>query len=235
MSIQPVMKDTSLNDGRKICCFSVENGSVGKADVDVKEYKERPNVFRTEIYNSNKHLLGYDFFDMPQNKPMFNYDITVFPAFRGKGLGELLRLTSIAHMVENNAEQMNLYSKASAIYFHAKYGFEPNIKEFEQRHSSLVGIMSNTLPECDIYVKEADKIMKASKDPFSLSFKENQKYTSQTNELLKDFIKKVLAIGGQDKSEFACGFSMKLMRDTIFERAEFFNSLFKKHGIKFKI
>lgn len=235
MSVQPVMHNISTNDGRKRCSFSVENERVGLVDVQVKEYNLEQDRFRTEIFDSKKQLLGYDFFDMPKADSMFEYDITVLPEHRGKGLGELMRLTSIAQMLENNVDEMDLYSKSTAIYFHAKHGFEPNIRSFDQRRSSLEAVVANKMVEGDVFVPKAEKILKAVESPLSLTFEENQKYTMQTNELVKDFIKKVLAMGGQEDAKFSFGFNMKLMRDTIFERAEFFNLLFKKHGIKFKV
>ena len=235
MSIQPIMRDISINDGRKVCSFQVQNERVGQVDVNVVERNLEQDRFRTEIFDLNKQLLGYDLFDMPKADMMFEYDITVLPAHRGKGLGELMRLTSVAHMVENNVDEMDLYSKPTAIYFHAKHGFEPNIKSFDQRKSSLEAVVANTLPNGDVFMPKAEKILKATDRPLTLTFEENQKYTLQTNELVKDFIKRVLATGAQDDAKFSFGFNMKLMRDTIFERAEFFNQLFKKHGIKFKI
>lgn len=235
MSVQPVMHNISTNDGRKRCSFSVENERFGLVDVQVKEYNLAQDRFRTEIYDSERQLLGYDVFDMPKSDSMFEYDIKVLPEYRGKGLGELMRLTSIAQMLENNVDEMDLYSKSTAIYFHAKHGFEPNIKSFDQRRSSLESVVANTLPDGDVFIPNAEKILKATDNPLRLTFEENQKFTHQTNELVKEFIKKVLAMGRQDDAKFASGFNMKLMRDTIFERAEFFNSLFKKHGIKFKV
>ena len=235
MSVKPVMHNISTNDGRKRCSFSVENARVGIVDVQMKEYNLEQDRFRTEIFDSNKQLLGYDLFDMPKADSMFEYDITVLPEHRGKGLGELMRLTSIVQMVENDVDELDLYSKGSAVYFHAKHGFEPNIRSFDQRKYSLESLLENTLPDGDVFVAKAEKILDCIDAPLSLSYEENRKYTLQTNELVKDFIKKVLSIGGQNDAKFSIGFNMKLMRDTIFERAEFFNSLFKKHGIKFKV
>ena len=235
MSVQPVMQNVSINDGRKRCSFSVENERVGRVDVNVREYNLEQDRFRTEVFDSNKQLLGYDVFDMPKADSMFEYEIKVFPPYRGNGLGELMRLTSVAQMVENNVDEMNLFSKPTAIYFHAKHGFEPNIKSFDQRRSSLEAVVANKMVEGDVFVPKAEKILKAVESPLSLTFEENQKYTMQTNELVKDFIKKVLATGAQNDAKFSFGFNMKLMRDTIFERAEFFNQLFEKRGIKFKI
>lgn len=235
MSVQPVMQNISTNDGRKVCSFQVQNDKVGFVDVEVNERNLAQDRFRTEIYDSSRQLLGYDVFDMPKGDSMFDYDITVHPPHRGKELGELMRLTSVMQMVENDVDEINLYSKGSAVYFHAKYGFMPNIKSFDQRRSSLEAVVANTLPDGDIFIPKAEKILKATDNPLRLSFEENQKFTRQTNELVKDFIKKVLAVGGQEDAKFISGFNMKLMRDTIFERAEFFSSLFKKHGIRFKI
>jgi len=235
MSIQPFMQSISTNDGRKRCSFSVVNENLGQLDVSVREYNLDQNRFKTEVFDSEKHLLGYDCFDMPVAKPMFDYDITTYPAYRGNGLGEVMRLTSIAQMVENNVDEIDLHSKPTAIYFHAKYGFEPNIKMFSQRMSSLESITNNGLEDGDVFARGANNIIEQISSVTDCTFQQNREFTMKTNELLKAFIKKVLAVGGQDKASFSYGIDMKLTRETVFEKAEFLNGLFKKHGIMFKI
>ena len=235
MNIQSTMQNPYINDERKAYSFSVENEQTGRIDINIKKYDVGLNGFKTEIFDSNNKLLGYDLFDMSKDDSIFEYDITVLPEHRGKGLGELMHLTLFSQMIENNVNKIDLHSKPTAIYFHAKHGFEPNIKSFDQRQSSLETIAKNQLPNGDVFISKAEKILKEIGKPLSLTFEDNQKYTLQTNALIKEFIAKVLSIDAQDKVKFKSGIDMKLMKDTLLERAEYFNSLFKKQGLPFKI
>lgn len=235
MNIKPLMQNFYTKDDCKSCSFSVENEQAGHIDINIRKYNIGQNGFKTEIFDSNKQLLGYDLFDRSKADSIFEYDITVLPEYRGKGLGELMHLTLLAQMIENNVNKIDLHSKPTAIYFHAKHGFEPNIKTFDQRQASLETIAKNQLPNVEEFISKAKKILKEIEKPLTLTFEENQKYTLQTNELLKDFIKKVIALGAQDKVNFKLGIDMKLIKDTLLEGAEYFNSLFKKQGLKYRI
>ena len=181
MNIQQIVNDNSININNKSCSFSLENQKVGPVDVNIKKNNVGLNGFKTEIFDSNKQLLGYDLFDMPKDDFIFEYNITVLPKYRGNGLGELMHLILFSQMLENNVNEIDLHSKPTAIFFHAKHGFEPNIKAFDQRQSSLEAVATNQIPNGDIFISKAKDILKEIEKPLSLTFKENQKYTFETN------------------------------------------------------
>ena len=152
---KPVWKNFS---DVKLCSFSLNKQGLGEISANVSH--RRDNYYLTTLAAKDGKTLGTDSFGMyPEEKRMFDFDITTLPFFRGKfRLGELMRLISIMEMFENNLEFMELYSRETAINFHAKYGFRPDIKRFLHRDMTL-----KTISE-DIRFEELSQKAKPQKD-----------------------------------------------------------------------
>ena len=54
-----------------------------------------------------------------------------------------MRLSSIIEILENKVKNFNIVSKDSAIYFHSKYKFKPNISSFKERDMLLKTVANN--------------------------------------------------------------------------------------------
>ena len=141
MLVQPSIRNVAPNDSRKICSFELPHSEIGEIAVRVKPRLTDKDRFVSEIVNSEQNVLGSEVFDLfPEKNMIFGYDISVKPANRGKGLGELLRLASIIEMIENKVEEFKIYSKNSAVYFHSKYKFTPDFNTFSYRDEAIRNI-----------------------------------------------------------------------------------------------
>ena len=101
---KPVWKNFS---DVKLCSFSLNKQGLGEISANVSH--RRDNYYLTTLAAKDGKTLGTDSFGMyPEEKRMFDFDITTLPFFRGKfRLGELMRLISIMEMFENNLEFIN--------------------------------------------------------------------------------------------------------------------------------
>ena len=186
--------------------------------------------------NSNK-ILGSERLVMGNNNPnAAGLYIETSPEFRrkGYGIGEILRLSSIILILKNKIKEFEIFSKAEAVYFHSKYKFEPAIRQFSERDIALKNIINNCQNEFEHFGIRAKEILEkcqANKSP------ESQRYFCvETNQLLKGYLQEVLKIKDKYKSHsFERGFRMILDTKDILNNKDFFNSLYKKQGIDYKI
>ena len=148
MLVQPMIKNVSPDDSRKVCSFKLPHPELGNVELCVKPRLTSPDRFISEVRNPEQEVLGSDIFDLfSEKKQMFEYDISVKPVHRGKSLGELLRLASIIEMIENKVQELNNYSKNTAVYFHSKYKFIPDSNSFSHRNETIRNISNNKTPE----------------------------------------------------------------------------------------
>lgn len=146
---------------------------------------------------------------------------------QGLGLGELLRLASIIQMKENGIEKMIMESVPSAMPFHIKYRLTPNITEKKDLIKALKKISSSEY-SVGSFPQEAEKILEdIAKKGFSL------KYFKEVNSLIAKYIR------GNAKrwseAEIDMQMPMCLTKSDIKKYASFYNKLFKKHEIDYKI
>ena len=210
-------------------------------EIHTKHIKDsfNPSYITTELRNSVGNLLGKELFSLEEGNPKsMGLTMEVEQEYREKGFkfGEILRLSSIMMIIQNKIKEFEIYSKHSAIYFHSRYMFEPAITNFQERDSALQSIIKNCegKEEYKEFQREAEEILENSfthKDA-----KIQRDLCNETNILLKKYIAKVL----EKKSEyrehpFSTGITMKLTDNNIFINKNFFNNLFKKHNIDYKI
>ena len=231
--MKPLIENFSPNDCRKLFSLQLPNTSIGKLDIKMKEYSLPRDMFVTELIDSNGNKLGSDIFGLSGEKDIFNYNIEIENPYKGKGLGELLRLTTIIEMIENKVEQIRLYSKNTAIYFHTKYKFEPNIKSFSHRNEALKNISNNKILKP--FAQKASEILEKIEKTDMFDYDKQCEHSRQANSLIKQYIQEVLQSKKQKELPFDIGFDMKLTKESILKNLDFFNNLFKKHGIDYQI
>lgn len=81
--------------------------------------------FKTILLDNKNNIVGINSFKIHQN--IFNgYNMnTLINHNNHTGLGEIMRLTSIIDMLENNLNKIQIFSISNAILFHTKYKFKP--------------------------------------------------------------------------------------------------------------
>ena len=137
-------------------------------------------------------------------------------------------------ILENKIEKFKICSKDTAIYFHSKYKFKPAIKNFEERDKALISIIKNCKNKHSEIKDEAEKILKDTKTNCNA---ENQRELCvKTNVLLNKYLQLVM----NKKDDYLSHpinttIDMVLTKDSILENKDFFNNLFQKHNIDYKI
>lgn len=236
MLTKPIIKNFAPQDERKILNFQLPNTKAGKIDIDIAEYSLPMDIFITRIKDSDGNTLASETFCLDESDDMYGYNIEVEEKIKGKSLGELLRLTSIIEMLENKIKQLRIYSKSAAIYFHSKYKFEPDISDSTSaRREAVTKVMRNQSEKMKRYALRAEEIMKKIENIPTYETDKQAVLSEQSNQLLKEYIQEILKNENYKDFPFDLGFNMKLTRETVLKNADFFNNLFKKHGIEYEI
>lgn len=227
---KPVWKNFS---NLKLCSLSINKKELGEICAKVSHQKD--DYYLTTLSAKSGAILGTDSFGMyPEEKRMFDFDITTNFPFRGKfRIGELMRLVSIMEMFENHLDSMGLYSRETAINFHAKYGFRPDIKKFMHMDLTLDTISQDTRYE-ELAQKAKFLIGRVKLAETSAELRNLCRLTSK---LADEYLQKIKVLKSEEQKlfPFKIGFDMKLNKDDIVHDKDRFNDLFRIHGIDYKI
>ena len=210
---------------------------LGKLSTVHKPDKYNPEWIRTELKNQFGKTLGFELLCFNKDsKKGTGAVIEIEKEYRQKGFkfGEILRLSSIIGIMENNISEFEIHSKPTAIYFHSKYKFEPAITQFEERDKTLLAIITNSKKGYEDFKKEAEKLLE--KAYLDKNDETQRRLCVDTNSLTKKYIQKILETKSEYKNHpFLHGIRMILTKDEIIKNKSFFNNLFIKHNINYKI
>lgn len=236
---KPIITNVAQGDTRKLCSFVVPENKFGKLYLDVKMPKAGyGHNFITELRNRFDKLLGYEEFAYFEGSPnMSGLFIRVNDEYKQKGFnfGEILRLSSIIEIMENKVKNFEIISKDTAIYFHAKYKFTPNLA-FSDRDKflkTLSGDKSNGYEKFSQKAQDLADKLKIAKE--NADIPQQRKICAETNEVLSEYLDKVIAEKSQKQHPINFTMPMTLTDENILKNKEFFNQLFKKHGIDYNV
>lgn len=236
---KPIITNVAQGDTRKLCSFVVPENKFGKLCLDVKMPKAGyGHNFITELRNRFDKLLGYEEFAYFEGSPnMSGLFIRVNDEYKQKGFnfGEILRLSSIIEIMENKVKNFEIISKDTAIYFHAKYKFTPNLA-FSDRDKflkTLSGDKSNGYEKFSQKAQDLADKLKIAKE--NADIPQQRKICAETNEVLGEYLDKVIAEKSQKQHPINFTMPMTLTDENILKNKEFFNQLFKKHGIDYNV
>ena len=233
MLTNSIINSPNINKVKRIPQIKVFNKTLG----ELTTISHERQFYDTELKNKYGKVLARETFSIKDKDSMsFGYTIEVEPEYRQKGynLGEILRLSSIIMILENKIKEFQIYSKNSALFFHSKYKFSPRIETTEEADNILSSVINN----CN------NKYPDIKKDAFDLliEIRRNQNkhfvplLCNQANDLVKYYMSTVLKTKDEYKSHnFHSGFMMALTDKDIYQDKDFFNNLFKKHNIDYKI
>ena len=236
---KPIITNVAQGDTRKLCSFVVPENKFGKLYLDVKMPKAGyGHNFITELRNRFDKLMGYEEFAYFEGSPnMSGLFIRVNDEYKQKGFnfGEILRLSSIIEIMENKVKNFEIISKDTAIYFHAKYKFTPNLA-FSDRDKflkTLSGDKSNGYEKFSQKAQDLADKLKIAKE--NAGIPQQRKICAETNEVLGEYLDKVIAEKSQKQHPINFTMPMTLTDENILKNKEFFNQLFKKHGIDYNV
>ncbi len=191
------------------------------------------NWKKFSIFNKLEKELGYEILNItPEEKYITGANIFVIEEYRRKfGLGEVLRLCSIMHMIENKKDAIKICAKDSAVYFHSKYGFIPDFKDFYARDRLLEGIRKDkAFPEL---AKKAAALLQRV---LLHNEKEQRAVCKEANNLLKRYIELAQQNPHPEKNHKpAYSVDMILKKEDVIKNKEFYNNLLEKNFIDYKI
>ena len=224
---QTVWKQNTEDDSRKIFePIKLHNEKIGDIFVKINHCQDHNN-FQIDIENKLGKNLGYEVIsiDNDKSKKIEGYSMKVEDEYQRKNfrLGELLRLASIMEMMQNNSSHIKIYSKNTAIYFHAKYKFEPVMFDINERKNTLTTISKDKSPKFQDLAQQAHSLLKRLPK-------------QETKVLVNEYISRALKNEKPEKfHKFEKGMTMILTREQVLKNKEFFNKLYAKHGINYKI
>ncbi|MCM1338933.1 MAG: hypothetical protein NC191_04620 [Muribaculaceae bacterium] len=236
----PIITNLAQGDCRKICSFTTKSDIFGELNTTTRIYNDGHNRLISEIRTAFgiKRRLGHEIFKVDNEaRSMFGSYIDVEPEYRKRNFrfGEILRLSSLITMIENGIKKFDIFSKDSAVYFHSKYCFRPQIVGFDDRNKILHSIVQNTAGQKEfeeIFAQASGITAKIQTNPPADVQRELVKETSR---LTAEYIQKVQALGAQKYHPFESGMDMVLTEDSLVENRTFLNNLFHKHGIDYNI
>lgn len=245
--IQPTFKGLNKVEWKEVSCYGknikffenipIKNEILGDLSVGIREYIDGSIRQIIEIKNAFNKVLGKEIISIenPQ-KPMYGFYIEVLPEYRKKDFrfGELLRITSVMEMLENKASQIEIKSKDSAIYFHAKYKFTPFEKNTDDSIRILKTIINDsTEPFSDL--KNKAKVTLETLENNLHNPPVRQQLHIEINNLADEYIKRALKTPQPNYHSFDTAMYMKLTRENIEKNKDFYNNLWAKYGIDYKI
>lgn len=234
--VKPIINALSPTDSRIVNTLYTKNEIFGDLVTSTRVYNDGHNRLISEIKNKTGKRLGHEIYSLDKNMQTINgYYLEVEPEYRQRNFrfGELLRLSSIITMLENNIKQFEILSKNTAVYFHSKYKFIPSTARFDDRDNILKSIINNCKnPNDEIAKRAIEFIEKLKHNP---SPEKQQELTRETNTLAQNYIKRVISEKTQKENPFIGAIDMKLTAQSVIENKNFFNELLQKHGIDYSI
>lgn len=219
------IKRCSIFNRIKNCNFSVEHPTLKNLDISTK-HNISGDSFETNIVN-NGIKLAKEFFDIDKKSKTFNgRKIHTLENYRGKHLAEILRLSSIITMLENGLKKIQISSFLETMPFHAKYKFKPKVTNSYEAICIIRHIANSKNKEL---AKEASTILKNQNN---LSTGEVCKLAEN---LIKRFSKNITPKKVTRNRIHVNIIDMTLTKEDVIKNKDFFNSLFKKHNIEYKI
>ncbi len=221
----------------KLCSFDIDNPVLDRLKVSTSPLEEHYNRFIIEIKNKQNKLLGREIFSMDnETGNIFGFSIEVEKEYRQKSyrFGEILRLASIIEMLENKLSTFDIYSKDTAVLFHSKYKFQPHFQTFAERDYALQTIIKNTFNLPKEFIKQALSIIEKIQQFPQAETQRNLR--EESCELTKKYIQQILLSQNKPKNNlFDYGMNMQLTVEDLKNNSNFFNQLFEKHNIEYKI
>lgn len=225
--VKPIWKKSIIN-GQKFCEMSLLHKKFGRIYTDVTSDR----WITSEIHSSIGQLMAKEQFSIDSQKKTFiGEHINTMPCFMRNYLGELLRLVSIMIMRENELNSIDIVSIKRAIYFHSKYKFKPNIEDCVMADILMGDIVENeNIPQLSKLAKAAYKVSR------EFETGDLDIATKKANEIVSDFIDVAQNIrNSTDIHDLTTNIKMQLSNETVEKNKAFFNELYKKHGIDYKI
>lgn len=195
--------------------------------------------FKTLVIDNKDNIIGLNSFTI-SNKIFNGSRMDAFSNGKHNGIGEIMRLSSIINVLENNLRKIQIFSLHEAIPFHLKYKFHPSILTDDSMMDILNRIASVEIPSLNEYSKQAENIF--SDIYLNGTINQEHNYYNELPDFIISYVNKIrqekLPWAKNTTSEgldFKEDLPMELSSINIKDNTSFFNDLFSKHRIDYKI
>ena len=228
--------------------FRVERGIKLFEDFHTTPSKFCPKDYFVQVYNDSfvprgisiriddvdYRMIGASDLTIEPKKILYNSNMDVFcRSNRSQGAGTAMHLAGIMTMLENGLEKLKLFSLGQAVHFHSRFKFEPKIRELSELEDL---VETNIVSHKGIGMVD-DIAQRAEEWLFNDTGATVRKRKIEGNKLIDEYLQTVLRNKYYEYDEFnmTSGFNMELTKKKILENADFFNKLFERFGIDYKI
>ncbi len=207
------------NLGKVVYLHTLPNGENCNAETLVTT--KRFSILSTHEYDILKPL-----------KVLNGYNIEVIPKKQKQGIGEIMRLASIIEMKENGLDQIRLKSLPKALLFHLKYKFHPQFLSDDSNTAKkiLTELLSSNFSSQKMHGNIEKMLLCIEKNGIK---SENHNLSQEIANLVLDYIK--INSNNWDNAKFHTQIPLVLKNEDLKKYASFYNKLFKKHEIDYKI
>lgn len=206
------------------------------------DFNSCDNKLFTSIDNENDFDIAHNQakVDLP-NKTLYAKTMCIFnTSKRRQGLGIVLHLNNVINMLENNLDNIKLFSLGTAVLFHSKCKFEPDITDSTTLMEVLCEISDkdvSNFPEIKDVAQRADDFVLIA--GYKNGIKDYQKFLQEGNEIVSEYLNIVSSkkLNYFDSYEYGFfkGMNMVLTKEKVMENKDFYNKLFKKYNIDYEI
>lgn len=235
---QPVKMQWQDGFAKTLKSFDLFDEKLGDLHIDIKSKLDNSSLNEKiflNIRNSKEtEPLVQEIIEIFKNKNIIGHQIEVLEKYRHKNLrlGELMRLLSISLMNENRSNTFRLYSKNTAIGFHTKYKFHTDISDLNIIDAFLKKIASEKTKDFKSIAQKAQEF----EDENWTGIADSSEWLDSVNNLITGYLKKITELKRSSETGSIPFFvDMELNRKELLENRSFYNSLFEKHGIDYKI
>lgn len=237
-AIKPELKFTNVSyksNSYKILNETPVNyqNSTGYIQTTTTLIEDRPQALQINsiVTDDKKETIGfYEYIINKSTATINNGYIETKSPKRGRGIGEILRLSSIIEFMENGIKSLDIEAFPSAIPFHLKCKLKPNLTGYSQTIKILKDINENQNVQ-PYYRQKAKELTEKIEQENSVILKDKTKEI--VNKFIEKFIKQHLQ--NWDAAKFQWYLPMSLTDSKLKQFADFYNKLFKKHGINYQI
>ena len=194
------------------------------------------DILGISLKNSQGRECACEDIMMSKNNPIEGLLIRTEMDQRRKGLAEILRLGSIIEMFENNCPSIRILSLDTALKFHTKYKFRPILKTDKEIKGAVELMKATTAGNVKLLpiAEKLDRYEQESVDTAGFSILSSMQRRKKVNQIFTDFLKNVTE-NKIDLYSQLNGVEMILEKEDVLANKKFFNGLFSKHKIDYKV
>lgn len=207
--------------------FRLKNSKKRDIFVSVAESLSLSGDYKISIKDRFFRELGTeDIYFNKSKKAIEGLSINTKRSQRKNGYGEILRLMSVMMMMKNKQPGIEIFALDKAVIFHSKYKFQPAFTFISDTRSYLKKIAKVSEPSLQSFVKEAKELRTQLQSP---------DLENKVLSLIQRFLEKINQDKLKIKTDELFDINMVLKKEDVLRNKDFYNALYKKHGINFHI